>query len=145
MNKEELRGLIDSMDVYMPISKIEEEVGMAKTTLQKALKYPDKKLPKKWIKPLINFCKKSELVAETATLKSESPPPKPFAPINEDYKFGDEEWLSIEKYTKYPSKDKPHGRAEIYQWSLMKADADEKLKAAWEEHKKNKNQQNENI
>lgn len=58
MNKEELRKLIDSMDVYMPICKIEEAVGMAKTTLQKALKYPDKNLPKKWVKPLINFCKK---------------------------------------------------------------------------------------
>ncbi len=58
MNKQELRELIDSMDAYMPICNIEKELGMAKTTLQKALKYEDKKLPKKWVKPLINFCKK---------------------------------------------------------------------------------------
>lgn len=138
MNKEELRELIDSMDVYMPICKIEEAVGMAKTTLQKALKYPDKNLPKRWVKPLVNFCKKTETNTENLLPKIEPMPVQLESQINDDYKFGDEEWLSVEKYTKYPSKDKPHGRAEIYQWSLMKADADEKLKAAWEEHKKNK-------
>jgi len=138
MNKEELRELIDSMDIYMPICKIEEAVGMAKTTLQKALKYPDKNLPKKWVKPLINFCKKKETNTENILSKTDPIPPQLESHVNDDYKFGDEDWLMVEKYTRYPSKDKPHGRAEVYQWNLMKTDADEKLKSAWENHKKNK-------
>ena len=79
MNKQELRELIDSMDVYMPICNIEKELGMAKTTLQKALKYEDKKLPKKWVKPLINFCKKQEQNTELSRQKTE-PIPQKFDP-----------------------------------------------------------------
>ena len=86
------------------------------------------------------YKKKKENNIETPSQKTEylPPPVQAETTIDKEYNFGDEEWLSVEKYTKYPSKDKPHGRAEIYQWSLMKADADEKLKAAWENYKKNK-------
>mgnify|MGYP003452606692 CR=1 FL=1 len=107
-----------------------EADGVAKT-YQGAVNYFTKEYKKKKELPTEKPAQKTEHLHSTAQPET--------SPI-EQYNFGDEEWLSVEKYTKYPSKDKPHGRAEIYQWSLMKADADEKLKAAWEDHKKNKKQ-----
>ncbi len=59
MEFSELKALIDSLETYVAVRVIERNIGMPKTTLQKALKYPDKsKLPKKWVKPLLRFVEK---------------------------------------------------------------------------------------
>jgi hypothetical protein len=54
MTKEVIQSLIDAMAEYVPVSQIEEKLKMPKTTLQKVLK-GDRKLPKKWIKPLESY------------------------------------------------------------------------------------------
>lgn len=51
MTKSEIEKEINEMDVYVPVSKIEEILGMPITTLQKVLK-GERKLPKKWGKKL---------------------------------------------------------------------------------------------
>lgn len=60
MNKEEIQKQIAIMDAYIPVYKIEEKLGMPKTTLQKVLK-GERELPKKWLKVLeAYFVKKVE-------------------------------------------------------------------------------------
>lgn len=60
MTKEEIQKEIAEMDVYLPVSKIEENLGMPKTTLQKVLS-GERELPKKWSKVLgAYFVKKPE-------------------------------------------------------------------------------------
>lgn len=49
--KEQIQQEIEEMDGYIPVSKIEETLGMPPTTLQKVLS-GKRKLPKKWIKVL---------------------------------------------------------------------------------------------
>jgi len=137
MNKEELRVLIDSMDTYYPISIIEKMVGIPNTTLQKALKSDEKKLPKKWVKPLINFCKYSpEINKEIPT--TESLKPAPSVKEIQNFDFGDDPYLLIEKYTKFPMKNRPMQRVERYRWDIQKEESDLVIKAEWEKHKHNK-------
>lgn len=54
MNKEDIEKAISEMTEYVPVKKIEQKLGMPKTTLQKVLK-GERELPKKWIKPLEAF------------------------------------------------------------------------------------------
>jgi len=54
MTKEEIQQQIIEMDSYLPIWKIEERLGMPKTTLQKVLS-GERTLPKKWVKKLKDY------------------------------------------------------------------------------------------
>lgn len=49
MTKEVLKKNIEDMEIYLPISTIEKNLGMPKTTIQQVLN-GHRKLPKKWIK-----------------------------------------------------------------------------------------------
>ncbi len=50
-SKEQIQKEIEEMDSYLPVSKIEEKLGMPPTTLQKVLS-GTRELPKKWEKVL---------------------------------------------------------------------------------------------
>jgi uncharacterized protein YlzI (FlbEa/FlbD family) len=54
MTKEQILKLIDGMEVYVPVYKIEEMLNMPPTTLQKVLS-GKRVLPKKWDKPIEAF------------------------------------------------------------------------------------------
>lgn len=54
MTKEQIQKEINEMDEYIPVSKIEEKLGMPTTTLQKVLK-GNRELPKKWVKVLNSY------------------------------------------------------------------------------------------
>lgn len=54
MTKEQIQKEIQEMDNYIPISKIEENLKMPPTTLQKVLK-GKRELPKKWYKVLETY------------------------------------------------------------------------------------------
>jgi len=54
--------------------------------------------------------------------------PEVFNPV---FDFGDDKFLIIEKYTKYPLKDKPQNKFEAVTWLKEKADSDAKIKIAW--------------
>lgn len=66
MTKEELCGILDK--VPTPIYQIEVELGMPKTTLQKAIK-GERELPKKWTLKLLEAYppKKAEIKIQDAT------------------------------------------------------------------------------
>lgn len=53
-NKEQIQKEIEEMDAYLPVSKIEEKLGMPPTTLQKVLS-GKRELPKKWLKSLESY------------------------------------------------------------------------------------------
>ena len=54
MSKDEIQTKIDKMDRYLSVSKIEKELGMPSTTLQKVLK-GKRELPKKWVKVVEDY------------------------------------------------------------------------------------------
>lgn len=54
-------------------------------------------------------------------------------PISSSFDFGDDKFLIIEKYTKYPLKDKPQNKFGAITWLKEKAAADAEIKAAWEQ------------
>lgn len=53
-NKETIQKEIEEMDAYLPVSKIEEKLGMPPTTLQKVLS-GKRELPKKWLRVLESY------------------------------------------------------------------------------------------
>lgn len=53
-SKEEIRQQIEGMDAWIPVSKIEERLGMPPTTLQKVLA-GKRELPKKWVSVLESY------------------------------------------------------------------------------------------
>lgn len=59
MNQEELTKLLEN--VGSPISRIEEKIGMPKSTLQKALK-GERTLPKEWAIKLKDFVAKKQYI-----------------------------------------------------------------------------------
>jgi len=69
MEAEEIKILLDK--VYRPVCKIEEDLGMPKTTLQKAIK-GDRSLPKRWSMELKDYVKTSGWVA--ANVKENNKP-----------------------------------------------------------------------
>lgn len=74
MTKEQIQAEIQEMDSYIPVSKIEESLGMPPTTLQKVLK-GKRELPKKWVKVLEGyFVKKVEAIPESINEEKEELP-----------------------------------------------------------------------
>lgn len=70
MTKEQIQEELQQMDSYIPISKIEESLGMPPTTLQKVLK-GKRELPKKWAKILdAYFVKKVDVKPDNIANKS---------------------------------------------------------------------------
>ena len=61
-------------------------------------------------------------------IKTDQDAPEIFKPV---FDFGDDKFLMLEKYTKYPLKDKPQNKFEAVTWLKEKADSDAKIKAAW--------------
>lgn len=55
--------------------------------------------------------------------------------INPVFDFGDDKFLMIEKYTKYPLKDKPANKFEAATWLKEKTATDQEIKLAWEKRK----------
>ena len=71
LTKEQIQKEIEEMDSYLPVSKIEEALGMPPTTLQKVLK-GTRTLPKKWQKPLeAYFVREPEKTKEVPLTKKE--------------------------------------------------------------------------
>ena len=65
MTKEVLKKNIEDMEIYLPISTMEKNLGMPKTTIQQVLN-GHRNLPKKWIKFLeVYFKDKVYLGKET--------------------------------------------------------------------------------
>jgi plasmid maintenance system antidote protein VapI len=54
MTKEILKKNIDEMEIYLPVSAIEKNLGMPKTTIQQVLN-GHRNLPKKWVKVLERY------------------------------------------------------------------------------------------
>jgi hypothetical protein len=54
MTKEILKKNIDEMEIYIPVSAIEKNLGMPKTTIQQVLN-GHRNLPKKWVKVLERY------------------------------------------------------------------------------------------
>ena len=54
MPKEILKKNIDEMEIYLPVSVIEKNLGMPKTTIQQVLN-GHRNLPKKWVKVLERY------------------------------------------------------------------------------------------
>lgn len=52
------------------------------------------------------------------------------------YAFGDDKYLVIEKYTKYPLKNKPTSKFEQIKWLKEKEESDHQIKLAWINSKK---------
>lgn len=97
MNLTTLRELIDGMEIYIPVRKIELSIGMPITTLQKSLKGVIN-LPKRWEKPLLNFVKNvasDNVVEKINQLKQKPIQPKGIfidlskiiTPVQEDIKL----------------------------------------------------------
>jgi len=70
--KEQIIKELEEMDGYLPISKIEERLGMPPTTLQKVLK-GTRKLPKKWEAILEKYFVRTETKIVNLNLKNQSP------------------------------------------------------------------------
>ena len=88
MTKEEIQEQIRIMDAYIPVYKIEENLGMPATTLQKVLS-GKRELPKKWLK-----------VLETYFVKKPAAIPAPEEPENKEEKQPKEEFSSFKDYQK---------------------------------------------
>lgn len=55
---------------------------------------------------------------------------------NQIIDFGNDKYLIIEKYTKYPLKNKPTNKFEQLKWLIEKKEADHQIKLAWEQFKR---------
>ena len=76
LTKEQIIKELEEMDGYLPISKIEERLGMPPTTLQKVIK-GTRKLPKKYEKVLeAYFVRKPEIKVEDLTKPNKEVKPK---------------------------------------------------------------------
>ncbi len=99
MTKEEIQKEILEMDAYLPVSKIEERLGMPKTTLQKVLS-GERELPKKWLKVLSGYFNRTPLPPKKEvippTQEKESKPSKSDAPNPKD-KVAYLKWLKENK------------------------------------------------
>jgi hypothetical protein len=65
MTKEVLKKNIEDMEIYLPISKIEKNLGMPKTTIQQVLN-GNRNLPKKWVKILEKYFKEKLYLSKVA-------------------------------------------------------------------------------
>ncbi len=134
MTKEQIEKEIAEMNEWMPISKIEERLGMPPTTLQKVLK-GERKLPKKWVNKLEAY-----FVVNSVPVPEKNNHQKPLdATEVTDNEYGfdvTDKWLMVEKYTKYPKKSIPNGWSEQKTWQKEKDAADRKIRIAWQEFKK---------
>jgi hypothetical protein len=70
MTREQIQKEIEEMDAYIPVYKIEENLGMPPTTLQKVLK-GERELPKKWFKVLDAYFGKGGRNKQEVTPKKE--------------------------------------------------------------------------
>lgn len=55
--------------------------------------------------------------------------------IENEYKFGDEKWLVVEKYTKFPDKERPIAYQARREWDAQKKQSDQLIKDAWAKYK----------
>ncbi len=55
-----------------------------------------------------------------------------------EYKFGDEKWLVVEKYTKYKEATKPENKGARIEWQAKKTAADNEMKSLWNIYKQSK-------
>jgi len=143
MDQQEIKALLENIPT--PIYKIEIELGMPATILQKAIK-GKRKLPKKWLIALkgkyqpnnlkYNILQQSEELIPLHNNLEELPTK---IDIKANYDFGSEKYLVIEKYTKYPLKNKPISKFEQIKWLKEKEEADNEIKIAWREFKKTTN------
>jgi len=72
LSKEQIIKELEEMDGYLPISKIEERLGMPPTTLQKVLS-GKRNLPKKWNAILEKYFVRTETKVVNLNLKNQSP------------------------------------------------------------------------
>lgn len=140
MDQQEIKALLENIPT--PIYKIEMELGMPATVLQKAIK-GKRRLPKKWIIALKGKYQPNNLkykILEQSEglipLQNNLEEPQNKIDLKVNYDFGNEKYLVIEKYTKFPLKNKPTNKFEQVKWLKEKKEADYQIKLAWEEFKK---------
>jgi len=140
MDQQEIKTLLENIPT--PIYKIEMELGMPATVLQKAIK-GKRRLPKKWIIAL--KCKyqpnnlKYEILEQSEgliPLQNNLEEHKNKIDLKVNYDFGNEKYLVLEKYTKFPLKNKPTNSLEQVKWLKEKKEADNQIKLAWNQFKK---------
>lgn len=127
-------------------SKLEELIGLPKNNLSGFLK-GDRKLSKismlkieKWEaseKPdplkIVSYKKEVKEVSNVIDEKGISYGIKTWE--NSKYDFGDDKFLMIEKYTKYPQKSKPANKYDVGKWQTIKNESDKGIREAWNKHK----------
>lgn len=140
MDQQEIKALLENIPT--PIYKIEMELGMPATVLQKAIK-GKRRLPKKWIIALKRKYQPNNLkynIFEQSDglipLQNNLEELQNKIDLKVNYDFGNEKYLVIEKYTKYPLKNKPTNSFEQVKWLKEKKEADHQIKLAWNQFKK---------
>ena len=140
MDQQEIKTLLENIPT--PIYKIEMELGIPATVLQKAIK-GKRRLPKKWIIALKRKYQPNNLkynIFEQSDglipLQNNLEELQNKIDLKVNYDFGNEKYLVIEKYTKYPLKNKPTNSFEQVKWLKEKKEADHQIKLAWNQFKK---------
>jgi plasmid maintenance system antidote protein VapI len=62
----------------------------------------------------------------------------PAVKLNSPFDFGDDVFLNIENYTKFPKKERPTTKGEQIDWDAMKKIFDDGIRKAWQIHLQNK-------
>ena len=140
MDQQEIKTLLENIPT--PIYKIEMELGIPATVLQKAIK-GKRRLPKKWIIALKRKYQPNNLkynIFEQSDglipLQNNLEELQNKIDLKVNYDFGNEKYLVLEKYTKFPLKNKPTNSLEQVKWLKEKKEADNQIKLAWNQFKK---------
>ena len=75
---------------------------------------------------------------QKAKRKKSKEPPKVIEIEKPKFDFGDDAFLFIEKFTKYPKNDRPTNQFLLKTWLIDKGVSDNEIKIAWAEHLKSK-------
>ena len=91
-------------------------------------------------KPIKEMFDESKLFKQqNKPIKENKIPDKTIIPKQEGLiDFGDDKWLDITKYTKFPEKDKPKEKYDIPSWNKKKKESDDLIRAQYNIWKNNK-------
>lgn len=130
---------------------IELELEMPENSLAGMLK-GSRPIPWKWQLKLQEYVNRHTVTPKDAqyhaTTKESIPTdPKNESGVNEDevkeqrntetseFDFSGDIFLTIEKHTKYPSKERPKEKGEAIEWDKLKKEYDNKIRQAWAVYK----------
>lgn len=137
--------LIDSVkSLGKKIKTIETELGMPLNCLSGMLT-GKKPIPLKWQLKLTEYVEKNKSTNDintnnTIDAEKEVPIIETYKPI---FDFGDDIYLNVEKYTKFPKQERPTIPYQAIEWDNMKKIFDDGIRAEWHKFKKKKNYMNE--